>query len=79
MRGTRAGRCHLAQADGEIAELLGSRAELGRDSLERREGTLGARGQRGSTLTLLGSDGFGCACSGLLELSHVSKALSPSA
>ena len=68
---------HLAQADGEIAELLGGRAELGRDSLERRERTLGTRRERGCALTLFGSDGFGSARSRLLELRDVAKALAP--
>ena len=66
---------HLAQTDGEVAQLLGARRELGCDALERRDRALGERGERCCALALVWRDRSRGVRSGLRQLVDVPEAL----
>ncbi len=63
----------LAQPHGEVAQLLGSRAELGRDALERGKRPLRECCERRRSLSLVGCDRRCSRVRGLGELLDVSK------
>ena len=63
----------LAQPHGEVAQLLGSRAELGRDALERGKRPLRECCERRRALSLVGRDRRGGRARRLGELLDVSK------
>ena len=68
----------LAEPHRQIAELLDTRAELGREALERRERTLGSRGERGRAVALVGSDRRGGGVRRFRELLDMPQSLASS-